>query len=77
MYVRREKYVHEFYSKSLDVYINPNFKRDIIGKMLEKYKDKFELRNYTKEFFEFLIKLEIPIIIVSGGVQQVIIELIY
>ncbi len=49
----REKYVHEFYSKSLDVYINPNFKRDIIGKMLEKYKDKFELRNYTKEFLNF------------------------
>ena len=72
----REKYVHEFYAKSLDVYINPNFKRDIIGKMLEKYKDKFELRNYTKEFFEFLIKLEIPIIIVSGGVQQVIIDLL-
>ena len=44
--------------------------------MLEKYKDKFELRNYTKEFFEFLIKLEIPIIIVSGGVQQVIIDLL-
>ena len=72
----REKYVHEFYSKSLDVYINPNFKRDIIGKMLDNYKDKFELRNYTKEFFEFLIKLEIPIIIVSAGIQQVIIDLL-
>ena len=72
----REKYVHEFYAKSLDVYINPNFKRDIIGKMLDNYKDKFELRNYTKEFFEFLIKLEIPIIIVSAGIQQVIIDLL-
>ena len=72
----REKYVHEFYAKSLDVYINPNFTRESIGIMLEKLKEKFELRNYTKEFFELLIKMEIPIIIVSGGVQQVIIDLL-
>lgn len=72
----REKYVHEFYVKSLDVYINPKFSRDSIGIMLEKLKEKFELRNYTKEFFEFLIKLEIPIIIMSGGVQQVIVDLL-
>ena len=72
----REKYVHEFYSKSLDVYINPNFKRESIGKMLEKFKDKFKLRKYTKELFELLIKLEIPIIIVSGGVKEVIIDLL-
>ena len=72
----REKYVHEFYAKSLDVYINPNFTRESIGKMLEKLKEKFELRNYIKEFFELLIKLEIPIIIVSGGVKQVIIDLL-
>ena len=72
----REKYVHEFYAKSLDVYINPNFTRESIGIMLEKLKEKFELRNYIKEFFELLIKLEIPIIIVSGGVKQVIIDLL-
>ena len=72
----REKYVHEFYVKSLDVYINPNFTRNSIGKMIDKVKDKFELRKYTKEFFEFLIKLEIPIIIVSGGIQEVIIDLL-
>ena len=72
----REKYVHEFYAKSLDIYINPKFTRDSIGIMLEKLKDKFELRNYTKEFIELLIKLEIPIIIVSGGIQEVIIDLL-
>ncbi len=72
----REKYVHEFYVKSLDVYINPNFTRISIVKMIDKVKDKFELRKYTKEFFEFLIKLEIPIIIVSGGIQEVIIDLL-
>ena len=72
----REKKVEEFYDKSLDVYINPNFTRDSIGKMLEKLKEKFELRKYTKELFELLIKLEIPIIIVSGGIQEVIIDLL-
>ena len=45
----REKKVHEFYYKSLDVYINPNFTRNSIGKMLKKLKEKFELRKYTKE----------------------------
>lgn len=72
----REKKMKEFYVKSLDLYIKPNFTRDSIRKMLEKLKDKFELRKYTKEFFDILIKLEIPIIIVSGGVQQVIIDLL-
>jgi 2-hydroxy-3-keto-5-methylthiopentenyl-1-phosphate phosphatase len=72
----REKKVEEFYDKSLDVYINPNFTRDSIGKMLEKLKEKFELRKYTKELFELLMKLEIPIIIVSGGIQEVIIDLL-
>ena len=72
----REKNVHEFYSKSLDVYINPNFTRNSIGKMLKKLKEKFELRKYTKELFELLIKLEIPIVIVSGGVKEVIIDLL-
>ena len=72
----REKKVEEFYDKSLDVYINPNFTRDSIGKMLEKLKEKFELRKYTKELFELLTKLEIPIIIVSGGIQEVIIDLL-
>ena len=72
----RDKYIKEFYVKSLDVYINPNFTRDSIGKMLEKIKDKFELRKYTKELFELLIELDIPIIIISGGIQQVIIDLL-
>ena len=72
----REKKVEEFYVKSLDVYINPKFTRDSIGKMLEKLKEKFELRKYTKELFELLMKLEIPIIIVSGGISEVIIDLL-
>ena len=72
----REQKVHEFYSKSLDVYINPKFTRNSIGKMLEKFKEKYELRKYTKELFELLIKLDIPIVIVSGGVKEVIIDLL-
>ena len=72
----REQKVHEFYSKSLDVYINPKFTRNSIGKMLEKFKEKYELRKYTKELFELLIKFEIPIVIVSGGVKEVIIDLL-
>ena len=72
----REKKVHEFYYKSLDVYINPNFTRNSIGKMLEKLGEKFELRKYTKELIELLIKLDIPIVIVSGGVKEVIIDLL-
>lgn len=72
----REEKMHEFYSKSLDIYINPKFTRDSIGKMLEKLKDKFEIRNYLKEYFELLIELEIPILIVSGGIKEVIIDLL-
>jgi 2-hydroxy-3-keto-5-methylthiopentenyl-1-phosphate phosphatase len=72
----REEKMHEFYSKSLDIYINPKFTRDSIGKMLEKLKDKFEIRKYLKEYFELLIELEVPIIIISGGIKEVIIDLL-
>jgi 2-hydroxy-3-keto-5-methylthiopentenyl-1-phosphate phosphatase len=74
--IKRKKKDKEFYDKSLDVNINPNFSMNSIGKMLEKLKEKFELRKYTKELFELLMKLEIPIIIVSGGIQEVIIDLL-
>jgi 2-hydroxy-3-keto-5-methylthiopentenyl-1-phosphate phosphatase len=72
----REEKMLEFYSKSLDIYINPKFTRDSIGKMLEKLKDKFEIRKYLKEYFELLIELEIPIIIISGGIKEVIVDLL-
>lgn len=73
--IRKEK-VYEYYAKSLDCYIKPNFTRDKVGIMLEKLKDKYELRKYTKEFFETLLEMEIPIIIVSAGVKQVIEDLL-
>ena len=73
--IRKEK-VYEYYAKSLDCYMKPTFTRDKVGVMLEKLKDKYELRKYTKEFFEILLEMEIPIIIVSAGVKQVIEDLL-
>ena len=56
--------------------LHPNFTRDSIRKMVELKNDKKQiyLKKNVGEFYEKLIELNIPIIIVSGGVKEIIIE---
>ena len=56
--------------------VHPNFTRDSIRKMVEMKNDKRQiyLKKNVGKFYEKLIELNIPIIIVSGGVKEIIIE---
>lgn len=71
MNLRKEK-TKEWYCKSLLLYTNPKFTYDSIDKMIQARKEFFEFRGRVKEFFELLMKMKVPIIIVSGGITQFI-----
>lgn len=69
--LRKEK-TREWYCSSLSLYANPKFTFDSIDKMIQARKDSFCFRGKVKEFFELLMEMEIPIIIISGGITQFI-----
>ena len=70
--IRAEK-INEWNRKALGYMVHPNFTRDSVKKMVELKKD-LGLKKKLKEFYEKLIELNIPIIIVSGGIKEIIIE---
>lgn len=73
--IRKEK-IREFYKKSLDIYINPKFSRESVTKMIDSKKETYGFRNYIKEYIDLLISMEIPVIIISGGITQFIEDLL-
>ena len=72
---KKEKLI-EWCIKEMEDMVHPNFTRDSIRKMVEMKNDKRQiyLKKNVGKFYEKLIELNIPIIIVSGGVKEIIIE---
>ena len=73
--IRKEKLL-EWNTKSLNLMAVPEFTSDSIKKMVELKNDK-KYVNFKKnvgKFYEKLIELNIPILIVSGGIKNIIIE---
>jgi len=72
---KKEKLI-EWCVKEMEDMVHPNFTRDSIRKMVEMKNDKRQiyLKKNVGKFYEKLIELNIPIIIVSGGVKEIIIE---
>ena len=56
--------------------LHPNFTRDSIRIMVEikDQKKQIDLKKNFEKFYEKLIEMNIPIIIVSGGIKEIIIE---
>ena len=48
-YKLRLRKMEEYYSKSLDLYINKKFKKEKIPEMIKKIRSKFEFREDTKQ----------------------------
>ena len=73
--IRKEKLL-EWNTKALELMAHPEFTKDSIKKMVElKFNDKFvNIKKNLNKFYEKLIELNIPIIIVSGGIKDIIIE---
>ena len=73
--IRKEKLL-EWITKGLDIIAVPNFPSYSIKKMIELKNDKkfINFKKNVDKFYEKLIELNIPILIVSGGVKDIIIE---
>jgi phosphoserine phosphatase len=73
--IKKEK-INEWNTRALGYMLHPNFTRDSIRRMVEikNEKNEIDLKKNVAKFYEKLIKLDIPIIIVSGGIKEIIIE---
>ena len=73
--IRKEK-IKEWNTRALGYMYHPNFSRESAKKMVEIKNEynKIYFKEKVKEFYEKLIELNIPIIIVSGGIKEIIIE---
>ena len=75
--IRKEK-ILEWNTRALGYMLHPNFTRDSVKKMVEIKSDKngINFKTNVAKFYEKLIELNIPIIIVSGGIKEIIIEVL-
>ena len=73
--IRKEK-IKEWNTRALGYMLHPNFTRDSIRRMVEikNEKKQIDLKKNVAKFYEKLIEMNIPIIIVSGGIKEIIIE---
>ena len=69
----RNKKTKEWYEKSLSLYANERLTKESIDKMVKKTLGNILFRRKVKKYIEILLKMEIPIIIESGGITQFII----
>ena len=72
----REEKIKEWNTRTMDYMCHPNFTKESAGKMVElkNEKGKIDFKKNVSKFYEKLIELNIPIIIVSGGIKEIIIE---
>lgn len=70
----RKSMIKDWFEKALDLFIEQHItKKDFIEVIREAFnKDKFYFRKELKLFFEKLLTLNIPIIIISGGIKEII-----
>ena len=73
--IRKDK-IKEWTTRALGYILHPNFTRESISKMVEIKKNNIHFKNNVKKYYEKLIELNIPIIIVSGGIKEIIIEVL-
>ena len=73
--IRKEK-IKEWNTRALGYMLHPNLTRDSFRKMVEIKKKEINFKKNVKKFYEKLIELNIPIIIVSGGIKEIILEVL-
>lgn len=68
----RKKKIKEWFIKALDLYVNLKFSKEELNIMIqgEAQKNNFIFRKGLKELFQKLINYDIPIIIISGGLEK-------
>ena len=72
----RKKKLYEWYKLSLINMSHEKLNKESFKKMVELNFDYIKMRNKFKILFELLIKEDIPIIIISGGIKEIIVEIL-
>ena len=75
-YETRKNKSLEWYKLSLNNMSNEKIKKDSFKKMVELSFNNIKFRTEVKTLLEMLIKLNIPIVIISGGIKEIIIEIL-
>ena len=75
-YETRKNKSLEWYKLSLNNMSNEKIKKDSFKKMVELSFNNIKFRTEVKALLEMLIKLNIPIVIISGGIKEIIIEIL-
>ena len=75
-YEKRKNKSLEWYKLSLNNMSNEKIKKDSFKKMVELSFNNIKFRTEVKTLLEMLIKLNIPIVIISGGIKEIIIEIL-
>ena len=73
--IRKEK-IKEWNTRALGYMLQGNFTKDSFRKMVEIKKNEMYFKKNVSKFYEKLIELNIPIIIVSGGIKDIILEVL-
>lgn len=68
----KEKYLKKWYDESMNLFFKYGLTHEILLKCVQN--PKLQFRNGAKEFFEFLNKNNVPVIILSAGIGNVIEE---
>ena len=75
-YETRKNKSFEWYKLSLINMSNEKIKKDSFKKMVELSFNNIKFRTEVKALLEMLIKHNIPIVIISGGIKEIIIEIL-
>ena len=75
-YETRKNKSFEWYKLSLINMSNEKIKKDSFKKMVELSFNNIKFRTEVKALLEMLIKQNIPIVIISGGIKEIIIEIL-
>ena len=75
-YETRKNKSFEWYKLSLINMSNEKIKKDSFKKMVELSFNNIKFRTDVKALLEMLIKQNIPIVIISGGIKEIIIEIL-
>ena len=73
--IRKEK-IKEWNTRALGYMAHPNFTKDSIKQMVNNKKEGINFKKNVGKFYEKLIELNIPIIIVSSGIKEIILEIL-
>ena len=73
---KRKKYLYEWYCESLKIMVSIEFRRSEITDLIINNPNYYEFRPKLIECLKLLLSMHIPIIIISGGIEEVVVDVL-